>query len=317
MTHALRGAALALALLAAGCAHRAPVTFHAPRASIELAATPFHAQTAHHCGPAALASVLGASGVDVSPEALAPQVFTPALKGSLRAEITATARGYARVPLRLEPRPEALFDALQAAHPVLLLLNLGLQSWPRWHYAVLVGYDAAQARFILRSGTQVREEMSAQRLLSAWSRADRWALVLARPDDIPWFAAPADWLPAVAPFESLGRTALAETAYHAALLRWPHSALAWQAQANLRYARDDRTGAEQALRRALELDPGAVAARNNLAHLLLERGCVQQAQQQLDALGAPPEVLRAHIARTQAAVQAARATSDAPACAMP
>ena len=43
----------------------------------ELTQVPFFPQTIHQCGPAALATVLGWSGVPATPEELAPQVYIP------------------------------------------------------------------------------------------------------------------------------------------------------------------------------------------------------------------------------------------------
>ena len=47
-----------------------------PGAGVELTQTPFFPQQSHQCGPAALATALGASGVDVTPDDLVPQTYT-------------------------------------------------------------------------------------------------------------------------------------------------------------------------------------------------------------------------------------------------
>jgi len=51
---------------------------------VELKAVPFFPQAEYQCGPAALATLLVSSGVSTTPEALVPQVYLPARKGSLR-----------------------------------------------------------------------------------------------------------------------------------------------------------------------------------------------------------------------------------------
>src|SRR5687767_12923769 len=63
---------------------------------------PFHPQTDHDCGPAALATVLGASGVAITPEALIPQVYLPGRKGSLQLELVGASRRAGRIPYRVE-----------------------------------------------------------------------------------------------------------------------------------------------------------------------------------------------------------------------
>src|SRR5215212_8494513 len=64
---------------------------------VELTAVPFFPQEDYQCGPAALATVLKHSGVDVTPDPLVSQVFLPARQGSLQLEMLAAARRYGRV----------------------------------------------------------------------------------------------------------------------------------------------------------------------------------------------------------------------------
>lgn len=308
-----RALELAVLVWVCGCASVSTPAFRQPDRPVELSDTPFFAQTEYHCGPAALATMLTAEDVAVTPDQLAPLIYVPGREGSLQAEVISAARRYQRLPLRLAPEVDALITALQAGHPVLVLQNLGLRRWPLWHYAVLVGYEPQHDRFILRSGGTPREQMRAARFISSWELAGRWALVLAEPGQIPAFAQAEHWLAAAAPFESLGQLAIAERAYSAATLRWPDSSLSWQALANLRYAQSDRAGAEQALRRAIELHPQAAAARNNLASLLLERGCPTAARAQLEVLREVPVNLRAALTDTRNSIEAA-ASADASDC---
>lgn len=296
----------------AGCG-LVPLRIEAPAEPVELRDTPFFAQTEHHCGPAALATVLAAQGIAVTPEQLAPLIYTPGREGSLQAEMIAALRRYGRLPLRIAAQPEALIDALHAAYPVLVLQNLGLSRWPTWHYAVVVGYEPDGARFLLRSGTESRRQERARRFVGSWDRAQRWALVAATPDQVPSFATVEHWLAAAAPFESLGKRDVAETAYRAALVRWPDSALAWQALANVRYAANDKPEAERALREALRLAPDSVPARNNLANLLVERGCPRAARAQIEVLSEVPERFRAAVESTQRLIDAG-AAADATGC---
>jgi tetratricopeptide (TPR) repeat protein len=274
-------------------------------ASLELRQTPFFPQDVHQCGPAALATVLVAGGIETTPELLTPQIFVPGREGSLQVELLATARRYDRVPLRIGRELADLRAALADGQPVLVLQNLGLRHWPRWHYAVVIGFDAAADRFLLRSGTTFRESLLAQNFLASWDRADRWAFVVTTVDSIPEHANVEAWIAAAAPFESLGRLDLAEQAYESALRKWPDSALVWQGIANVRHARGRGTEAEQALRRALEIRPQEAAARNNLAYLLLERGCPSAARQELNRIQDLPKALSGVVADTRAEIEAA------------
>ena len=311
MNIGLRRAALVAGLfLLSGCALRPAIEFRESALTMELDATPFFPQTEYHCGPAALATILGAEGIEVAPDTLAPLIYTPGRKGSFKAEMIAAARRYQRLPVRIPTEPEALFAALAEDKPVLVLQNLGLERWPQWHYAVLIGYDTSTDSFLLRSGTERRQAMSATRFLSSWTRAERWALVLTDASAVPSVATAQNWLAAAAPFESLGQIAVAQRAYEAAGARWPDAPLAWQALANARYADKNLDGAEQALRRSLELDPSAAAARHNLAFILLERGCRTAAERELKLITVVPASMQMEFdltldsIRTSTAVEA-------------
>lgn len=306
---------VALALLLGACAKELRLRDHAlPIAHAELTATPFHAQDTYQCGPAALATVLGADGVDVTPEALAKQVYLPGRKGSIQAEMIAATRVHGRVPYVLRPDLDAVLTEVGYGTPVLVLQNLGLTRIPRWHYAVVIGYDSAADTILLRSGTRRRVEMSRHRFLDTWSRAGHWAVVAVSADRIPVTADNAGWLRAAAAFEELGQPAIAAAAYAAATQRWPDQPLAWQALANARYAMHDFKGAETSLRTALLLSPSA-AAQNNLAQVLLDRGCHTAALAGITAAEAAADAgpIAATLAATRTLIEHA-AGADAPGC---
>lgn len=241
--------------------------------------------------------MLLASGVPVTADELTPQVFIPGREGSLQLEMLAAARRHGRVPYPLPPQAGALLDAVAAGQPVLVLQNLGVELIPVWHYAVLVGFDPRHDEVVLRSGDTERRRMRFHHFLASWERGGRWGVVVTPPHHIPAAASPAEWVAAVAAFESLHRADLAEQGYAAATRRWPEAALPWFALGNARYAQRDLGGATAALRAAVRLEPSA-AAYNNLASVLLERGCARQARAALDrALALAPAPAEAEILR--------------------
>ncbi len=117
---------------------------------MELSATPFFPQSDYQCGPAALATVLTASGVTTTPEALVPKVYLPGRQGSLQPELVAAARQYDRLAYVLEPALAQVVAEVAAGRPVLVMQNLGLASYPVWHFAVVVGYDREAEQLVLR-----------------------------------------------------------------------------------------------------------------------------------------------------------------------
>lgn len=275
-------------------------------AGVELTSTPFFPQTEYQCGPAALATVLTASGIAVTPDELAPQVFLPGRRGSLQLELVAAARRHERLAYVLKPEPAALLAELASGQPVLVLQNLGVSWLPVWHYAVAIGADPVAEMVVLRSGTNRRSVMSWKRFMDSWRRADRWAMVVTPVDRVPVSANALDWLSAAAAFEQLGQLPRATAAYEAASLRWGDATLTWQLLGNARYRGGDIAGARKAFRRALELKPDA-ASYNNLAQVELELGCRDAAAAalvQAESLTATPAVASV-IAETRAALATA------------
>lgn len=272
---------LCLGLGVASCAHRGPVLEHSgdlPR-RVELSETPFFPQERYQCGPAALATVLGAGGSAVAPEALVSEVYLPARKGSLQAEIIAAARKREKLAIPVSPTLDGLLAEVSAGHPVLVLQNLGLDWLPRWHYAVAIGYDLERGTIILRSGTVARHLTPFDVFLKTWDRSGRWGLVVLEPGALPARADPASYLAAASTLETLGKGDAAAAAYLAATRRWPDHAAAWLALGNSHYARRALPEAEAAFRAAVGAQADAAPAWNNFAYALAGRGCMEAARE--------------------------------------
>ena len=269
-------------MLASGCAATGPVLSasgqHGIPTRVDLEQTPFHPQAEYQCGPAALATVLGASGLPVAPADLVTEVYLPGRRGSLQPELLASARRRDRLPYELPPTSDAIVSQLAAGIPVLVLQKLGAGPWPGWHYAVVIGYDLDAQVFLLRSGTERRLEMPAARFLATWDRADRWAIVVLQPGQMPGTPDAGRYVEAAAALEAVGHIDAASVAYQAAATQWPRDALPRLALGNVALTRGDLAAAESEYRQAIEIDRGNVAAHNNLAEVLLRRGCVSAAR---------------------------------------
>ncbi len=276
-----------------------------PRSS-ELRGTPFFPQDDYQCGPAALATVLRASGVAIEPAALAPQVFLPGRRGSLQADLIGAARRHGRLAYQLPGTGQALLAELTEGRPVLLLQDLGVARLPVWHYAVLVGYDAARNVAVLRSGRHERLEMRWQLFARSWDRAGRWAITTLPPDVMPAAADATRYLDAAAGLEAAGQAHEAGIAYAAATTRWPDEPFAWLGRGNVAHASGDLLAAVDAYARAATLAPGNAAIRNNLGQALADAGCITESRIQLAravALAANSEVAPT-VGATRAKIEA-------------
>ncbi len=265
---------IALLGVVSGCVHNPPIVYPTDAGpGVELDATPFFPQEIHQCGPAALATVLGASGVNVAPADLVSQTYLPGRQGSLQLELIAAVRRHQRIPYVLAPDADALFAELDAGHAVLVLQDLGVGPLHQWHYAVVVGYEPQPQRIVLRSGTTRRLSMPYAEFIRSWRKSTQWAVVVLRSDTLPATAQPGRYVESIVPIERLGDTAVARDAYATALARWPDNQLAWFGLATTQYRLGDPAAAADAYERLLKLAPGNPIVMNNLAEMLLELGC--------------------------------------------
>lgn len=275
-------------------------------ARAERTEVPFFPQTRDHCGPAALATALADIGLPADPDRLADAVFLPSRGGSLQLEMLGGARRQGAVATRLPRELAAVLREVAAGHAVVVLQNLGLELIPRWHYAVIVGYDLAERELILRSGTTQRETLALRTFEYTWARGGRWAVAVLPPDRLAATATEVDAQDAAIGFERAAPPARAALAYRALLARWPANLLAGIGLGNTLNAAGDAAGARAAFEAVAERHDSAVAWIN-LARLRLDAG---------DRTGARTAAERA-VQRADAtepawrdAARATRATTD-------
>ena len=110
----------ALFVLLTGCASIPPSVRALPETAgaIELDDTPFYPQERFQCGPAALTTVLIASGVETTLDDVSGQVYLPQRQGSLQSELLAASRAAERLPYVLPPGLSSIGDELAAGRPV-------------------------------------------------------------------------------------------------------------------------------------------------------------------------------------------------------
>ena len=275
--------AILVASLLGGCVIRGPVL--ATKAT-EIESTPFFPQKKYQCGPASLATVLVASGAVATPEALNSAVYVPGRRGSLQVEMLAAPRNFARLALPLPRTLDAIIAELEAGRPVLVLHNYGLKIWPRWHYAVVVGYDPARDSFLLRSGVTERQEMRTRPFMVYWHHAGRWAMVVLKPGETAANGDARRYLESAAAFERAARPADARAVFDAAVQRWPDEPVALLGRGTAEYRLGNLAGAVRDFSAALKLDAAQAAARNNLAQTYLDLHCARRARDLLAGVDA-------------------------------
>ena len=238
---------------------------------------PFFAQKAYQCGPAALAMTLNWSGLAIGPDELVPFVYTPGRKGSLQTGLITAARRHGRLAYPLNGL-DCLLSEVAAGRPVIVMQNLGLKWLPKWHYAVVVGYDLDARHVVLHTGLSALRTVGLRTFMRTWRRADQWGLLTLAARDMPVCSEPPVFLKSVLGLQQAGYGADAATAFGNAVARWPESVEANMALGNAQYALKSLQAAAQSFGRALELDPSNGAAMNNLAHLWGEMGELDAAE---------------------------------------
>jgi len=280
LRRAAAGAAALFLLSCAGPGGSVP----APRLTVtglppiyRIEGVPFFPQTEHHCGPAALATILVFNGVNTDPETLAPMVYLPGRRGTLAVEMAAAGRRLGRMPYLLDGTTESLAAEVAGGRPVAVLLNLGVDTLPHWHYAVVVGYDGMRDNFLLRSGRQKEKTMATARFMRAWKGSGFWAMVVLVPGEVPATVRKGPYFRQAVALESTGMPKMAEAAWRRAAVLWPASQTPHLGLGNTLTAQGRLKEAEEAFRLLLARDPDSVEGKNNLAHVLSLRGCHREA----------------------------------------
>lgn len=256
---------------------------------VELVQIPFHPQAENECGPAALAMALNASGVTVTPDDLAPTVFTPGRAGSLQTDMLTASRRHGRIAYPIQDLREIMME-IAAGTPVVVFQNLALSWYPRWHYALAIGYDLNQQTMTLHSGLTAQDRLSIKTFELTWARGGHWAIAVLPPNRLPANPQAQVYLAAVRGLEQAKQYDAAAQAYGTALTRWPDDPQALMGRGNALYALNRKAEAAEAFRAATRHHPDAAPAFNNLAHVLAELGqlaTAESAARRAIAIGGP------------------------------
>lgn len=262
---------------------------------------PMIAQQQYYCGPASIGMVLAYLGIEKTQTAIANQVFLPRAQGVLPPDISAYIRQQQLLAYHIPPRLEALISELAAGRAVLVLQNLSFEFYPKWHYAVLIGYDIKRRKLYLNSGEIANYELSFSTFLRTWQRADFFNIVALRQNNDGLYPLPATddgegYLRAIADLDQLNLLPNAIAQYRDYLKHWPKQHLAWFYLGNHLYAKKQYFTALEAFKNAFQYKENADYL-NNLAHVAAELGCTDLYQQAAKC-AATKELNSSHLTAT-------------------
>ena len=175
---------LALAVLAAsGCATASRETVlkdirENPSSGHLIGNVPFFPQSELMCGPASLASVIGYYGVKRDMKDVAREVYEEKLKGTLPIDILIYAKGKGFDAKFYRGGLEDMREKIRNKTPLILFLNLGLESYPVGHYIVAVGYNDRLRAVIAHSGVNREEVFGYDYLVTAWEKTGYSTLLI-------------------------------------------------------------------------------------------------------------------------------------------
>lgn len=268
-------------MLLGGCATSSYKDFkesssHLPQQT-KIPNVPLLEQTENFCGPAALSMVLKWSGDPSNMDDVAKHVYTPELQGSLQTDMLTAARRHGRFAMVL-PRTQDTFEEVASGHPVVVLQNLGLSWYPRWHYAVVIGYDLTKDEVYLHSGENKVTALPLDTFYNTWSRSNNWSLLVLPTDQLPVTQRELDVTAAAVALEETAGADKAEPSYRAILKKWPQSLGARFGLSNTLYAAKKKSAAIAELQQLVKDYPQMAPAWHNLSLILKEEKQFKAAQ---------------------------------------
>lgn len=170
----------------------------------------------------------------------------------------------------------ALVEAeVRQGRPVILMLQVVQypgRSLDFYHYIVIDGFDPMRNLFRAQFGDGKARWAPMSRMAGAWKKT-QYATILVRPRDPN-----SEALRTAVRLEEEGKYSLAAHAYREVLAKDPNSVLAWTNLGNAEMRAGRRPAAEEAFRKALELQPDSADTLNNLAWLLYEDKRIAEAE---------------------------------------
>ncbi len=296
---------MVVATVLCGCAQLVPQTValrtgwpEGVAQATQISNVPFFPQDQYQCGPAALATLLAFTGVQVTPEPLVDLVYLPVRQGSLQLEMLAAPRRYDRIAYPLAPRYADLLSEVAAGNPVLVLQDVGTM-FTDWHYAVVTAFDYDAAELYLRSGTEPRVAIPFTAFERTWIKSGYWAMVVLPPDRIAATATEERWMRAILAMERSASARAIIRAYATALQRWPDNMPAAIGLANQHHAAGDLAKAAAVLRQALVRSPESIIVMNNLAQTLSDQGYQGEALALIERASDPKSPFASEVRATR------------------
>lgn len=186
----------------------------------EILEVPFFPQEEYYCGPTTLAEVLNFYGTEIDAEEIAPSLFIPERRGSLQIEMVSSARQFGLLSYAGETTIEQLLSLVSEDIPVIVLQNLGTSWYPRWHYALVIGYNLTEETVLLHTGLSQRRTVPMALFENTWRRGEYWMLAAFPPQKSSKYLDPFLYTRAAQDLMEVNKTDASLTALESATAQW-------------------------------------------------------------------------------------------------
>lgn len=242
----------------------------------QIAKVPFYPQQQYFCGPTTLAEVANFYGQKVTPETIAPKTFIPDLEGTLQIEMTSATRQLGLVAYAERGSMLQLLALVADNIPVIVLQNNSVAWLPRWHYAVVIGYDLPNQQVILHSGITEAYRLDIATFERTWQRGNYWLLAMLPPHRANQSLTPFVYTKAAQDLLNTKQTPSGAAALATATQQWPDYWLPYFLLGNFYYSTEPKTAAYW-FSKGQGYAKREAAYLNNHAMLLSELGCQTEA----------------------------------------
>lgn len=144
---------------------------------------PFFPQEQYQCGPAAMASVLNYRGLAITPEEIAPEIYSKSARGTLNFDMIFFAQKKGFQARQYPGNIEDLKKNIDRLNPIIVLVDYGLLTYRKDHYMVVVGYDSDH--IIVHSGRDRFKSIPIGDFLVPWKKTKFWALLVEKGEGRP------------------------------------------------------------------------------------------------------------------------------------
>lgn len=248
-------------ILFGGCATR-KFDFSGVAKKARVSNVPFYTQKKNYCGPATLAMAMNHRGRMITVDELAGEMMTP--EGTFQTDMIAASRRKGMMAVEVNSL-NSLMKEVEKGNPVIVFQNLALEKLPRWHYALVTGYDLKKKEVILHSGNDKKQRTNIGIFDYTWSLGKYWGLVILNPGELSATGSELQHMSAASGLEAVGKISEAEASYSAIIQHWPDSLSARIGLANIHFNRGQYAEAVIYLKAATIKHPQSSIAWHNLA----------------------------------------------------